>query len=95
MNTPLMLLFGVVGYFMKRYDYSVLSFLMGFILLPIAEVEFFKAWQFSGGDMTYFVTPVSVVLVLVTLGSILHAVRTVSLPAKTVALIRSLRAHFA
>ncbi|MCB1742708.1 MAG: tripartite tricarboxylate transporter permease [Gammaproteobacteria bacterium] len=39
----LMLVFAFVGYFMKKYDYSFVTFLIGFILGPMAELAMRQA----------------------------------------------------
>jgi putative tricarboxylic transport membrane protein len=59
-----MLFFGVVGYLLRRYNYSPIAFLLGLILAPIAEQEFFKALGFAAGDPSFFVTPLSVLLTM-------------------------------
>jgi putative tricarboxylic transport membrane protein len=39
----LMLIFGVVGYFMKKLDYSFVTFVVGFVLGPMAELTLRQA----------------------------------------------------
>ena len=74
-NIPLMLLFGMVGYIMNQYGYSIISFVLGFVLIPVAELEFYKAWQMSGGNVSFFISPLSILLFLVTIVSILYEIR--------------------
>lgn len=59
---------GVVGYFMVRYDYSIIAFLLGIILGGIAEENLMRSLQLSGGSYDIFVTrPISLILVVLTL----------------------------
>jgi len=46
---------GVVGYFMKKYEYSPIPFVVAVILAPIAERSFFQALLTSGGSYWTFV----------------------------------------
>jgi putative tricarboxylic transport membrane protein len=56
----LALIFGVVGYFMKKYGFSAPSVILGLILGPIAEQELGRALIISHGDWTtLFTSPLS------------------------------------
>ncbi len=58
---------GILGYFMKKYDYSVIAFVLGVILGPIAEQNLYRSLSISGGSFSIFVsTPLSLALVLAT-----------------------------
>lgn len=46
----IMLLLGLLGFFMRQYSMPVAPVLMGFILGPLAEVELRRALTISGGD---------------------------------------------
>lgn len=46
----LMLIFAFVGYFMKKYDYSFVTFLIGFILGPMAELSMRQAMIITEGN---------------------------------------------
>jgi putative tricarboxylic transport membrane protein len=46
----LMLIFAFVGYFMKKFDYSFVTFLIGFILGPMAELSLRQAIIISNAD---------------------------------------------
>ncbi|SEW30786.1 tripartite tricarboxylate transporter permease [Natrinema salifodinae] len=50
---------GVLGFYMVRYNYSVIAFVLGIVLGPIAEENFFRSLQISGGEYTIFVDPVN------------------------------------
>ena len=59
---------GILGYFMKKYDYSVIAFVLGVILGPIAEQNLYRSLQLSGGSFAIFVSdPLSLALVLMTI----------------------------
>ena len=58
------LIFGVLGYFMKRYRFEPAPVLLGFVLGPMLEENFRRTMLLYGGDFTIFVTrPISAVLV--------------------------------
>lgn len=55
---------GIAGYFMKRYGYGAIPFLVAFILAPIAERSFHQALLLSEGSYWTFVSrPISGTLV--------------------------------
>jgi putative tricarboxylic transport membrane protein len=59
----LTMLFGVLGFFMRRFDLPVPPLVMGVILGPMAEGYFLTSMVSSGNDLSVFVTrPVSAVL---------------------------------
>ncbi|WP_336346216.1 tripartite tricarboxylate transporter permease [Halalkalicoccus ordinarius] len=58
---------GIVGYYMYKNNYSVIAFILGVILGPIAEENFHRSLVLSEGSYAIFVTrPLSLLLVLVT-----------------------------
>jgi len=58
---------GIMGYFMKKYGYSTVSFLVAFILSPIAEKSFYQAVLLANGSYwTFAMRPISGTLLLVT-----------------------------
>ncbi|MGB4586849.1 MAG: tripartite tricarboxylate transporter permease [Rectinemataceae bacterium] len=60
-DVMLALIFGVVGYFMKKYGFSAPSVILGLILGPIAEQELGRALIISHGDWTVlFTSPLSI-----------------------------------
>jgi putative tricarboxylic transport membrane protein len=66
----LMLLYtmGVMGFFMRRYDFPTAPVIIGMILGPLAEQNFRQAMTISQGDMSVFLTrPLSVSLLLIAL----------------------------
>lgn len=61
------LVMGVVGYLMETYEYSIVAFLLGLILGPIAEENLYRSLQLSGGDFGIFLsTPLRMILVAAT-----------------------------
>jgi len=72
------LVLGILGYYMVKYNYSVIAFVLGIVLGPIAEENFFRSLQISGGDYTIFISPqqplslgISILIVLVLVGPFL------------------------
>ncbi len=60
-----MIIFGVMGYFTKKYDYSTAPLILGLVLGPIAEINFVRAASLAKGDLTVFFTrPLSLILLL-------------------------------
>lgn len=59
---------GVVGYFMRKYGYSSISFLVAVILAPIAERSFFQALLIADGSYwTFAIRPISGTLLVLTI----------------------------
>jgi putative tricarboxylic transport membrane protein len=64
----LTMLFGVLGFVMRRYDLPIPPFVMGIILGPMAEQYFLTSMVSHQNDLTVFVTrPVSAVVLLLSL----------------------------
>lgn len=58
-----MLILGIAGYFMKKYDIPGAPMVIGLILGPILEQNLYRALSLAHGDITVFVTrPISAVL---------------------------------
>jgi len=67
-----MYVIGVIGFFMRRYDFPVGPTILGVILGPLMEKQFRDAVSISQGDLSIFVTrPLSLVLLLAAAGAIL------------------------
>ena len=61
----LMLLFAFVGYFMKKFDFSFVTFLIGFILGPTAELSLRQAMIITDAKLSSLANhPVAVVFLL-------------------------------
>jgi putative tricarboxylic transport membrane protein len=66
----LMLLFviGIMGFFMRRYDFPVAPCIIGLILGPLAEAQFRRAMSISQGDPSVFLShPISAALLVIAL----------------------------
>lgn len=61
------LLFGVIGFFFMRYNYSIIAFVLGIILGPIAEENLIRSLQLSDGSLLIFVNePIPLILTSLT-----------------------------
>lgn len=69
-----MLALALLGFFMRKFGYSFVTFLIGFVLAPGFELSLQQTLILGGDDMSVFLTRPLPVLML--LGSILLAVRT-------------------
>jgi putative tricarboxylic transport membrane protein len=57
---------GIVGFFMRRYDFPTSPVIIGMILGPFAEQQFRRAMTISQGDMSVFFTrPISMTLIAI------------------------------
>ena len=64
-----MFVFGVLGYVMYVLDYSKVSFIIGFILGPVAEQSYHLSLQISGySHSIFFSRPISLVLLALIIG---------------------------
>ena len=67
----IMYLIGVLGFFMRRYDFPVGPMILGVILAPMLEAQFRRALQLSQGDLSIFVTrPISAILLLIAIATL-------------------------
>ncbi|ELY56298.1 hypothetical protein C491_15162 [Natronococcus amylolyticus DSM 10524] len=56
---------GVIGYYMKRYDYSIIAFVLGIVLGSIAEENLHRSLILGEGTVPVFFTePLSIVIVV-------------------------------
>lgn len=64
-DVSLVVLLGLIGYYMRKHDYSVIAFVLGFVLGPIAEQNLLRSLQLSGGSFAIFIEkPLSLMLVI-------------------------------
>lgn len=54
-DVGLAVLFGTLGFFMRRRDYPVVPLILGLILGPIAEANFSRSISLGRGDWRYFI----------------------------------------
>jgi len=60
-----MVIFGILGYVMLKYKFSMITFVVSWILLPILETNFRQALLISKGSISIFFThPISLFLLL-------------------------------
>lgn len=75
-DVKLMLLFGVIGYFMKKVDFPTAPMVLGLILGPMAESGLRQSLLISQGSWRIFVAkPISLILLVLALFSIISAVK--------------------
>ena len=71
----LTMLFGVAGFFMRRFDLPIPPLVMGVILGPMAEQYFLTSMVSHGNDLTVFVTrPISAVILAISAAIVAWAV---------------------
>ncbi|GAB4392009.1 MAG: tripartite tricarboxylate transporter permease [Kiloniellaceae bacterium] len=72
-DVGVMVVFGLIGYFMRRFQFSAAAFLIAFVLAPGAEEALRQSLQMSGDDpMIFFQRPLTLLffaIALVGLGS--------------------------
>jgi len=65
MDVWVMVVFGIVGYLTKKYNYPAAPLILGLVLGPIAEINFVRGASLAQGDLTVFLTrPISLVLLV-------------------------------
>ncbi len=65
MDVGIMVIFGIIGYFMKKYNYPAAPLVLGLVLGPITEVNFVRSASLAQGDLTIFFTrPISLSLLI-------------------------------
>jgi len=75
-DVGVMLLFGFIGYFMRKFDYSYVAFLIGFILAPEWERALQQVVIISQYDTYMFLQrPVAVGLMALTLFVVVRTFR--------------------
>ncbi len=59
---------GVLGYAFVRLEYPIVAFLLGFIVGPLAELNFMRSYQITGGHLELiFLRPICAVLLVLSL----------------------------
>ena len=61
------LVFAIIGWLFKRYEYSVPAAVIGILLSPIAEDSMIYTYQISGGRPDYFLERPMAILILILL----------------------------
>ncbi|MCL4439229.1 MAG: tripartite tricarboxylate transporter permease [Firmicutes bacterium] len=66
--------FGIVGYFMRKYQYPIAPMIIGLVLGPLAEVNFRRAFIMSDFNLLgVILRPITAVLLLISLASVVYA----------------------
>ena len=67
----LMIVFAIVGYFMKKYDYSFVTFVVGYVLGPMTELSVRQALIISDANPATLINhPVAIVFLLLAIFSV-------------------------
>jgi putative tricarboxylic transport membrane protein len=62
----IMILFGVLGYLMKKYEYEPAPLVLAFVLGPMFENAFRQSLIISGGSpLIFFTRPIAAIFVLI------------------------------
>lgn len=70
-DVKVMVFFGLLGYFLKKWGLSPAALLIAFILGPMAEVYLRQGLKISGGDPLIFVTrPIALLFLILTVATI-------------------------
>ena len=56
MEVILMIVFGIVGYILRKFEYEEAPLVLAFILGPMMETNFRQSMIISGGSLSIFVT---------------------------------------
>lgn len=67
----IILIFGVISYFLRRMDFQLVPVLLGIVLGPLAETNFRRSLVMSDGSLSIFVTrPISLVFLVIAVLSV-------------------------
>ena len=70
-DVMIILVFGILAYFLRRMDFQLVPILLGIVLGPLAEVNFRRALVLSDGSMDIFIKrPISLTFILIAVISI-------------------------
>jgi putative tricarboxylic transport membrane protein len=58
------LVFAVLGWVMRRYNYSAAAMVIGLLLGPMAEAELLRSYQLGGSDLTYVLFRPGVLIII-------------------------------
>jgi putative tricarboxylic transport membrane protein len=80
MDVILMMIFGVLGYLMRKFDYEPAPLILAFVLGPLLEKSLRQSLIMSNGDPTIFLTrPISAVLIAAAIAVIISSYLFVAL----------------
>lgn len=79
-NTYLLLIFGVIGYFLEKYDFSVVPLVLGMLLGPLTEKGLLQGLALSRGAIPFtislFTRPISLFFMICTVASLISGICT-------------------
>jgi putative tricarboxylic transport membrane protein len=65
-DVAVLIVIGLLGFVLRRFDYPIAPVVIGLILGPMAEIQFRRALQISQGDFSVFVArPISATLLAI------------------------------
>jgi putative tricarboxylic transport membrane protein len=60
------LIFGVIGYFLRKYHWPLVPFILCFMLGPLTELSFVQSMSISNGSLAIFLTnPIALVILII------------------------------
>src|SRR5699024_4861652 len=66
-DVGLMILFGVIGYFFKKFHFPLAPLILAIVLGSMLETNFRKALLISHGNLSiFFIKPISLTLIIIT-----------------------------
>lgn len=76
-NVWIMVIFGILGFFMKKYHFSSASLVLGLVLGPMMEENFRRQLLVTNGDYMSFITqPISGIILLLSVIALFYPVIT-------------------
>jgi putative tricarboxylic transport membrane protein len=71
----IMFFFGVVGYFMKKYNYPIAPMIIGLVLGGLTEISLRRGMRMADYDLSaFFFRPIAGIILLIAIVSILYSV---------------------
>ncbi|MCZ6845526.1 MAG: tripartite tricarboxylate transporter permease, partial [Alphaproteobacteria bacterium] len=76
-DVGIMIVFGFIGYFAQKYNFTPAGILLGIILGPIAEQGFRNTLVLTDGDLIPYLAgrPVSIIIIVMISGALYFALR--------------------
>ena len=72
-DVGVMIVFGLLGYFLTRYRFSSVALILGMIIGPLAEPSFIRSMMMLDGDvLALFSRPISGVLLTLSIALLLY-----------------------
>jgi putative tricarboxylic transport membrane protein len=76
-DVGVVIVFGLLGFYMTRHDFATAPFMIAFILSPIGETSLRQSLLMSGGGLSIFVTrPISLLFLALTVLTVLGIIRS-------------------